>query len=114
MSTEATHKALYRLGWVTAGAYLLIGLVVGLLPYHWKEAGVADQVLWVVLIAGGGLLLITGLRSFEHSAWRGATLVSLGGVAGAVPLFWTLVGPLAAIALIVLSIRAARRTRAAT
>lgn len=27
MSTETTHKALYRLGWVTAGAYLLIGLV---------------------------------------------------------------------------------------
>ena len=107
-------KALYRLGWVTAVAYLLVGLVVGLLPYHWKEAGVTDQVLWVVFIAGGGLLLIAGLRSIEDFPRLGATLISVGGVAGALPLFWTLVGPLAALALIVLSIRAARRASAAT
>ena len=114
MRTGTTHKALFRLGWITAIAYLVIGIVVGVLPYHWKEAGIADQVLWVVFIAGGGLLLIAGLRSIEHSPWLGATLVSLGGVAGAVPLFWTLVGPLAAIALIVLSIRAARRASASS
>lgn len=114
MSAATAHKALFRLGWVTAVAYLVVGLVVGLLPFHWKEAGVADQVLWVVFIAGGGLLVIAGLRSIETSPRLGATLISVGGFAGALALFWTLLAPLAAVALTVLSIRAARRSRAAT
>lgn len=109
MNTEGTHKALFRLGWITAIVYIAVGLVVGLLPYHWREAGVADQVLWVIVITGGGLLLIAGLRSIERSPRLGAVLISLGGVAGAVPLFWTLVAPLVAIALIVLSILSARQ-----
>jgi di/tricarboxylate transporter len=111
MNTEGTHKALVRLGWITAIVYIAVGLVVGLLPSHWKETGAADQVLWVVFLAGGGLLLIAGLRSIERSPWLGAGLISLGGLAGVAALFWTIVVPLAAIALIVLSIMTASRMR---
>ena len=109
MNTEGTLKALVRLGWITAIVYIAVGLVVGLLPSHWKEAGAADQVLWVVFLAGGGLLLVAGLRSIERSPWLGAALISLGSLAGVAALFWTIVAPLAAIALIVLSIMTASR-----
>ena len=99
----------------TAGAVppLLVGLIVGLLPYHWKQASVADQVFWVVFLTGGGVLIIAGLRSFDRSPWLGAALISIGGLVGAVALFWTLAAPLAAIALIVLSVMNARRVSAA-
>ena len=111
MDTEGTHKALVRLGWITAIIYIAVGLVVGLLPSHWKEAPVADQVLWVVFLAGGGLILIAGLRFIERSPGLGAVLISLGALAGVAALFWTVVVPLVAIALIALSIMSARRTR---
>jgi len=44
VSPKTRHKVLLRLGWLTAVANRLIGIVVGLRPDHWREAGVADQV----------------------------------------------------------------------
>lgn len=92
--------------------YLGFGLVLGFLPSHWDEAPLTDQVLHIVSLVGGGLLLIVGLRLFSHNPVVGAVLVSIGGLAGAAPLFWTLLLPLAAIALIVLSVLDVRRARA--
>jgi hypothetical protein len=65
-----------------------------------------------VFLASGALLLVAGLRLFSRRPGVDAVLVSIGGLAGAVPLFWTLLLPLVAIALIVLSVRDARRARA--
>jgi hypothetical protein len=65
-----------------------------------------------VFLVSGALLLVAGLRLFSRRPGVGAVLVSIGGLAGAVPLFWTLLLPLVAIALIVLSVRDARRARA--
>jgi len=69
----------------------------------------AGQVVgWVVpllagaaLLAGGQLLLPAGTAS--------AALVSLGAVLGGVPLFWTLLVPIAVAAVIACSVRLARR-----
>lgn len=113
MSTQVTSRALLRLGWVVAVFYLVFGLVIGLLPSHWDEASLTDQVFYIVFVVGGGVLLAVGLRVFEQAAWPGAALVSVGAVAGAVPLFWTLLLPLFAIALLVLSVRDARRAQPA-
>ena len=109
MSIRATEKALFWLGWITAGAFAVWGLVLGLWPGHWDEASTLDQVLFVVFMVGGALLIVAGLRYFEHSPWVGAALISVGGLLGAAPVFWTVVAPLAAIALVVLGIRGARR-----
>ena len=113
MSTQTPSVVLLRLGWVAAIIYLGFGLVLGFLPSHWDEASLIDQVLYVVFLVGGALLLIAGLRLFSGRPAVGAVLVSIGGLAGAAPLFWTLVLPLAAITLIVLSVRDARRAQAA-
>lgn len=110
---QTPSVVLLRLGWVAAIVYLGFGLVLGFLPSHWDEASLSDQVLYILFLVGGALLLVAGLRLFPRMPALGALLVSVGGLAGAAPLFWTLVLPLAAIALIVLSVRDARRAQAA-
>jgi hypothetical protein len=107
------RKALFALGLVTGIVYLVVGIVAGAWPSHWDTASTSDRVLWIVFLAGGGLVVLAGLRRIERSPLAGAVLVSLGAVAGALPLFWTILAPLAAIALIVLSVRYARRPVAA-
>ena len=103
------EKALVVLGFFTAVAYLLVGIIGGLSLSHWDEASAGDQILWVVLLVGGAILIIAGLRISRRSPWGGAALISIGALAGALPIFWTLVAVLVAISLVVLSIVYARR-----
>ncbi len=109
------EKTLVVLGTFVAAAYLVIGIVGGLLPAHWDEdASATDQIIWFVLLVGGGVLLYAGLRVSRRSPWLGAALISVGAVAGSLPIFWTVIALLVAITLVVLSIVYARRaTRAA-
>ena len=89
--------------------YLLWGLVFGLMPSHWEESGVMDQVLFLVLMIGGSVLLGLGLWVLSRAPWPGAMLISLGGILGALPVFWMLLPLVVAVALVVLSIVYARR-----
>jgi len=68
-----------------------------------------DLVLWTVLLVGGAVLLAAAqlLLPTGTSAW--AALVSLGAVVGGLPLFWTLLVPIAVAAVIACSVRLARR-----
>jgi uncharacterized membrane protein len=68
-----------------------------------------QEILWVVFGVGGGVAVLVGLRLLQRSPWGGATLVSLGAIAGALPIFWALVPLLVAIALVALSVLYARR-----
>ena len=54
-------------------------------------------------------MVLAGLRMLRRAPVRGATLVSLGAVVGALPIFWALLPLLLAVALIVLSVLYARR-----
>ena len=53
--------------------------------------------------------MLTGLRMLRSAPARGATLVSIGAVICALPIFWALLPLLVAVALIVLSVLYARR-----
>jgi di/tricarboxylate transporter len=106
------RRALFGLGWFAAAAYVLAGVVGGVWS-RWDEASASDQIVWVVLLVGGGLMLAIGLRRFETSPWVGTALVSVGALAGALVLLWTLLVPLIAIALVVLGVVHARRLAAA-
>jgi uncharacterized membrane protein len=68
-----------------------------------------DQVIFVLLLWGGALLIVAGLFAIRSSTWPAAALVSVGAVAGALALFWSVLVPIAAIALVVLSVVLARR-----
>ena len=107
------EKALVVLGTVVAVAYLLAGVIVGLWPSVWDDTGTGDQIFWIVFLTGGGLLLLAGLRISMRSPWPAAVLISLGAVVGAIPTFWTVIAPIAAITLVVLSVVYARRTAGA-
>src|SRR5262245_921780 len=104
------EKTLVVLGTFAAAAYVLIGLVGGLLPSHWEEAsGWSDRIVWFVLLVGGGIVLYLGLRLSRRSPWLGAALISIGAVAGALPIFWALIPLVLAVPLVVLSVMYARR-----
>ena len=111
------EKALLGLGMFTAIAYLFVGVAGAIWPGHWDEAAASDQILWAVFLIVGGLLVLAGLRLLHDAPGRGAALVSLGAVLGALPIFWALLPILLALTLIVLSVlyarRAARSSRAA-
>ena len=103
------EKALLGLGMFTGIAYLIVGVAGAIWPGHWDEAAASDQILWAVFLTVGGLLVLAGLRLLHHAPGRGATLVSIGAVLGALPIFWALLPLLLAIALLVLSVLYARR-----
>jgi hypothetical protein len=108
------EKGLVVLGFFTGVAYLLVGIIGGLSLSHWDEASTSDQVLWVVLLVGGAILILAGLRISRRSPWGGFALISLGALAGALPIFWTLIAVVVAVALVVLSFLYARRAAGAS
>ena len=103
------EKVLVVLGFFVAVAYLLIGIIGGLSLSHWDEASASDQILWASLLVGGAILIIAGLRISRRSPWAAAALISVGALVGALPIFWTLIALVLAVALVVLSLLYARR-----
>jgi hypothetical protein len=67
-----------------------------------------DSLLWVGFLLGGATLMLVGQLVLPRGG-RSALLVSLGAVLGGLPLFWTLLVPVAVAAVIACSIALARR-----
>jgi hypothetical protein len=109
MHQGGLEKALRALGMFTGFAYLIVGVAGAIWPGHWDDAPASDQIMWAVLLIAGGLMVLAGLQLLGRAPIRGATLVSLGAVVGALPIFWALLPLLLAVALIVLSVLYARR-----
>ncbi len=67
-----------------------------------------NRVLWFAFLAGGAALMLVGqLVAPVGRLW--ALLVSGGAAIGGLPLFWTLIVPIAVAAVIACSIAVARR-----
>ena len=109
MQQGRLDKSLRGLGMFTGVAYLIVGVAGAIWPGHWDDAAASDQIVWAVLLIAGGLLVLAGLRLLHRAPTRGGTLVSIGAVVGALPIFWALLPLLVAVALIVLSVVYARR-----
>jgi hypothetical protein len=67
-----------------------------------------DLVLWTLLLVVGATLLAIGQLLVPRGA-RSAALVSIGAVLGGLPLFWTLLVPVAVATVVACSISLARR-----
>ena len=106
------RKALLVLGRLAGAVFVVAGILGLLLPRHTEGMSIGEEVMWFGLLVGGGALVLAGLRLVPRAPWVAAALVSVGAVAGSLPLFWTLILPLVAIALFVLSIVNARRVAA--
>jgi len=70
-----------------------------------------DGVLWFAFLCGGAALMIGGQLA-AASGWPSATLVSIGAAVGGLPLFWTIIVPVAVAAVVACSIALARRRSA--
>ncbi len=101
-------RTLQALGYFAAGAYVVIGIVGGLWISRWDSVSASDQARWVILMVGGAILLVVGLRIFPRSNWGGALLVSVGGFFGALPVFWSGVALVVGVVLVLLAVRHAR------
>lgn len=106
------RNALLVLGGLAGAAFVVAGVLGLVLPRNTEGMSISEEVMWFAMLVGGGVLVLAGLRLFLRSPWVAAVLVSVGAVAGSLPLFWTVVLPLMAIALVVLSIVNARRVAA--
>jgi len=67
-----------------------------------------DIVLWTAFLAVGAALLLGG-QFLVRPGVLSATLVSIGAVVGGLPLFWTLLVPVAVAVVIACSVALARR-----
>ncbi len=90
---------------VLAGIYALAALGGLLADFDTTR----DTVLWVGFLGGGAVLILLSSFFAGVSRWLSAALVSIGAAAGGLPLFWTIVVPLAAAVLIAMSFALARR-----
>ena len=68
-----------------------------------------SRALWLGFLLTGAVLLLVGQLAFPPGG-RSGVLLSLGAVLGGLPLFWTLIVPVAVAAVIACSIALARRT----
>ena len=71
-----------------------------------------DGVLWFAFLCGGAVLMIVGQLAARSSGWLSAVLVSIGAAVGGLPLFWTIIVPVAVAAVTACSIALARRRSA--
>jgi hypothetical protein len=87
-------------------ALYVLAAIAGLALVNFSST--RDLVLWTVLLLGGAALLAAG-QLLLPTGLASAVLVSLGAVLGGLPLFWTLLVPIAVAAVIACSLRLARR-----
>ena len=71
-----------------------------------------DVVLWMALLLSGAAFLLVGQLLAPARQRSPRLLVSIGAVLGGLPLFWTLLVPVAVAAVIACSIALARRDAA--
>ena len=86
-----------------------VATVAGLVLLDFGSA--RDVLLWIGFLVAGAALMLAGQLLLPRGA-RSALLVSLGAALGGLPLFWTLLVPIAVAAVIACSIALARRTSA--
>jgi hypothetical protein len=92
---------------VLAGIYVLAALVGFLADFS-----TGHTVAWLAFLGGGAVAILLGHRLFGVSPVVSAVLVSAGTVAGAFPLFLTILVPIAAAVVVALSFAIGRQASA--
>ena len=108
MSGEGLASATRFLVFALSALYAL-AMVAGLFLLDFGST--RDVVFWVGFLLAGAGLMLAGQLLLRRGALS-ALLVSVGAALGGLPLFWTLLVPIAVAAVIACSIALARRTSA--
>ncbi len=98
-------RGLRVVAWVAA----LLYVVVGLLELILADGSLVHRVTFAVVLGLFAVLVLVGVRLIGDRPWIGAAMASVGAIAGGLALFWTIAAVLLAIAIVTLSVLAARR-----
>jgi len=93
---------------VVVGAGFVAAGVVGWLADA-TDGDNSDLLFWLVLLLGGGGLVLAGVALLRTRPWASVAAFVVGGLAGSLALFWSVIAPVLAIALVVLGVLNARR-----
>ena len=98
-------RGLRVVAWVAA----LLFVAVGLLELILADGSLGHRVTFAVVLSLFAVLVLVGVRLIDDRPWIGAAMASVGAIAGGLALFWTIAALLLAIAIVTLSVLAARR-----
>jgi hypothetical protein len=98
-------RGLHVVAWVAALLYVAVGLV----ELIFADGTLAHRLTFALVLSLFAVLVVVGVWLIDDRAWAGAAMASVGAIAGGLALFWTVAALLLAIAIVVLSVLAARR-----
>lgn len=98
-------RSLHVVAWVASLLYVLVGLGELILA----DGSLAHRVAFAAVLTLFAVLVLVGVRLIDDRPWIGAAMASVGAIAGGLALFWTVAALLLAIAIVTLSVLAARR-----
>jgi hypothetical protein len=91
-----------------AALYVVVGISGAIFVTDEGSATVS----WLTFLLGGALFMLAGTFLLKTPPWLSAALVSLGASIGGLPLFWTVIVPVAAAVIVASSIALARQSSA--
>lgn len=105
MRRDRLSRATRALGALVGGGLLILG--VAELVARLDDP--LSLLFWLPALWGGAALVLTGVFRATSRAWLSVVLVMLGAVLGLLASAWTLLMPVLALALVLLTIERARR-----
>lgn len=106
MITEpGPNRSIRILGAIVGGGLLMLGIA----ELAVRIDDPAPLAFWLPTLWGGSGLVLVGVFGRRVKPRRSRTLVILGVILGFLPSNWTVIMPLLSIALVILTIRRARR-----
>ena len=107
MTTETMSRITLWLGLLLGVGYIVAGIAGWIADV--TDGDGSDLAFWLVFLCGGGVVLLLGLLRVTSPAWLSVALIAVGAVAGAIALVWSVIVPVLAVALIILTVLKARR-----
>jgi hypothetical protein len=94
-------RAVKGLAWFLGVVFILFGIAEVIRVVGWGGGGLA---FWFLSLCGGGALILIGTFVITQRPWLSLTLVAIGCLASTIATMWTLILPILAIALLVLTL----------
>ena len=89
------------LAWFLGVVFILFGVAEVIRVVGWGGGGLA---FWFLSLCGGGALILIGTFVITQRPWLSMTLVTIGCLAATVATMWTLILPVLALTLLVLTL----------
>lgn len=107
MRRDRLTTATVALGLLLGIGYIAAGLIGWIADV--TDGDGSDLAFWLTFLVGGGVLVLLGTWGREAWRWGAVALLTIGALAGAVALIWSIIAPLLAVVLIALAIVSVRR-----